>query len=124
MGKNNKNDDDDFDVIEYRKFLKNMFPSKHMKEKVKADKKFQKNKELVDKIKNKNKRAKQLKNKFQNDDDHQSQSESESESESEYETESESESETDVKSKNNKNNNKCKDVNIIFTLTDKDIKEN
>lgn len=53
MGKNNKNDDDDFDVVEYRKFLTNMFPSKHMKEKVKADKK---NKELIDKIKSKKER--------------------------------------------------------------------
>ena len=93
MGKNNKNNDDDFDVVEYRKFLTNMFPSKHMKEKVKADKKNQKNKELVDKIKSKKDKAKKIKNKYEKEKEQSSSSESESESETEYETESESESE-------------------------------
>jgi len=118
MGKNNKNNDDDFDVVEYRKFLTNMFPSKHMKEKVKADKKFQKNKELFDKIKSKKDKAKKIKNKYEKKNEEEQSSSSESESETEYETESESENEC-KKRKNKKN----KDVNIIFTLSEKDIQE-
>ena len=115
MGKNNKNNDDDFDVVEYRKFLTNMFPSKHMKEKVKADKK---NKELIDKIKSKKEKAKKIKNKYEKEKEQSSSSEPESETE--YETESESESESECKKRKNKKN---KDVNIIFTLTEKDIQE-
>lgn len=63
MGKNNKNNDDDFDVVEYRKFLTNMFPSKHMKEKVKADKKISKKlRSLL--IKSNQKNTKQKKSKI------------------------------------------------------------
>jgi ATP-dependent Lon protease len=115
MGKNSNNNDDDFDVVEYRKFLSNMFPSKHMKEKVKADKK---NKELIDKIKSKKEKAKKNKNKYEKEKEQSSSSESESESESDSDSESESESEC-KKRKNKKN----KDVNIIFTLSEKDIHE-
>jgi len=117
MGKNNKNDDDDFDVVEYRKFLTNMFPSKHMKEKVKADKK---NKELIDKIKSKKEKAKKNKNKYEKENELSSSSESESETEYETESESESDSESECKKRKNKKN---KDVNIIFTLSEKDIQE-
>ena len=113
MGKNSNNNDDDFDVVEYRKFLSNMFPSKHMKEKVKADKK---NKELIDKIKSKKEKAKNNKNKYEKEKEQSSSSESESESESD----SESESESECKKRKNKKN---KDVNIIFTLSEKDIQE-
>ena len=120
MGKNNKNNDDDFDVVEYRKFLTNMFPSKYMKEKVKSDKKNQKNKELVDKIKSKKDKAKKIKNKYEKEKEQSSSSESESETEYETESETESESESECKKRKNKKN---KDVNIIFTLSEKDIQE-
>ena len=39
---NKSDNNDDFDVVEYRKLLKNMFPSKYINEKVKADKKLNK----------------------------------------------------------------------------------
>lgn len=106
MGKNDttndNNTEDDFDVVEYRKFLSNMFPSKHMKNKVDADKKMKD--KLID---TENMKKRQRNRKIV-------ESEDESESESQDDS-SENESDDEPVKK------KKKDINIVFTISDKDI---
>jgi ATP-dependent Lon protease len=131
---------DEMDVHEYRKFLKNIFPSKHLDKKIKAgerlkqtikdeddsedddedNKKYKKHKsKKINKIRKEttNKKLQKGKKKIV-ESESEYENENDSEQDSEYDSESESESEYESKSDKGKKPKK-ENFNIIFNISEK-----